>query len=150
MNSSTVSTRKIGIEKRRWVDTRKMVGGHTETEWQHKFYQCDARCYYCKVSLTLETATKEHKTPVCRGGTNNIDNIVPACQSCNQMKAWRTEEEFLAALPRLSTKRRESRVTTPSRRTAMSLEERANEPGLLKKVKSERDGKSSWAWRNPA
>lgn len=39
---------------------------------------------------------------------------------------------------------------SPSLPSVVSLEERVNEPGLLKKLQAERDGGASWAWRNPA
>lgn len=38
---------------------------------------------YCKVS---KAGTKDHVVPLSKGGTNYIDNIVPACVSCNSSK----------------------------------------------------------------
>ena len=72
-----------------------------------------------------------------------IENVVPACLACNQAKGVRTEEEYIA---QLSTSFAEAN-TLSNLRTA--LEDKANEPGLLKRVKAERE-QISWFWRNPA
>lgn len=45
------------------------------------------RCRYCGVGLTVDTATIDHATPLSRGGTHAIENLVAACLSCNQRKA---------------------------------------------------------------
>jgi len=76
---------------------------HTEREWQKKFFAMGAKCYYCKSKLFFAEATKDHKTPTCRGGANRISNIVPSCLACNQSKGWRTESEFMALHPEFST-----------------------------------------------
>jgi HNH endonuclease len=124
---------------------------HTRKEWLAKFYDCEQECWYCQLPLTLETATKDHRTPTCRGGSDEISNIVPACLGCNQMKAWRTEAEFVEARPSLiSTRARRIGCIDKPKPSVLSPEE-ANEPGLLKRIMSERDGmRASWAWRNPA
>lgn len=49
-------------------------------------------CYYCGKTAN----TKDHVIPKSRGGLNTKDNIVPACEHCNNMKGSRTEEEFRA------------------------------------------------------
>jgi 5-methylcytosine-specific restriction endonuclease McrA len=40
----------------------------------------------------------DHKLPLSRGGSNTIDNVVPACRPCNQKKHRLTVNEFLAEL----------------------------------------------------
>jgi hypothetical protein len=133
-------------------------GHHTERDWQKKFFSCNMRCFYCELPLTLDTATKDHRTPICRGGSDEIWNIVPACLPCNQKKGWRTVSEFLAnrePLANTVTNNSQPIAGVPSKKKILpqpniSLEERCNEPGLLKKLQMERDGTSSWAWRNPA
>jgi 5-methylcytosine-specific restriction endonuclease McrA len=37
---------------------------------------------------------------LARGGSNAIDNILPACSACNQRKHLLTEAEFRARLAR--------------------------------------------------
>ncbi len=36
----------------------------------------------------------DHRLPLARGGTNAIENILPACARCNLRKHLMTEEEF--------------------------------------------------------
>jgi 5-methylcytosine-specific restriction endonuclease McrA len=40
----------------------------------------------------------DHRIPLCRGGSNTIDNIIPACRRCNRRKWRTTEEEFRRVL----------------------------------------------------
>ncbi len=59
----------------------------------------DGICAYC-----LQPAAKlhvEHCTPLCRGGTNTLDNCVMACASCNSRKGQKTVLEFLFNYPKL-------------------------------------------------
>ena len=118
---------------------------HTREEWIWKFQTLGGKCHYCGVQLTAETVTKDHLTPTCRGGSDEISNVVPACMPCNSKKAWRTEAEFREVLPRLSTRS----VTIPNPKPCKLAPEETHEPGLLKKIVIERE-QVSWAWRNPA
>lgn len=88
------------------LDLQKIArakGSHTRFEWAARIRECGFACYYCGISLSLKRITKDHKTPICRGGSDGIENVVPACRSCNQRKAWRTEDEYRAEVGRLST-----------------------------------------------
>jgi 5-methylcytosine-specific restriction endonuclease McrA len=49
-------------------------------------------CFYCRAPLIKYHI--DHKTPLCRGGSDNADNIVCACQQCNLRKGRKTAEEF--------------------------------------------------------
>lgn len=55
-------------------------------------------CYYCRAPFFNGTLHYEyhieHKTPVSRGGNNDISNIVLACPECNTRKGTLTAEEF--------------------------------------------------------
>lgn len=53
------------------------------------------RCAYCG---SIERIEADHRTPLCRGGSNLIANILPACRHCNRRKHRRTEEEFRVLL----------------------------------------------------
>jgi 5-methylcytosine-specific restriction endonuclease McrA len=45
-------------------------------------------CHYCDVRLCpLANPTVDHKVPVCRGGSDDVDNLVAACRWCNTAKA---------------------------------------------------------------
>lgn len=51
-------------------------------------------CYYCHRYLSHTNVTLDHKQPIARGGTNEIENLVAACLPCNNDKGVMTEEEF--------------------------------------------------------
>jgi len=54
-------------------------------------------CYYCKIN---KSNSIDHKIPLSKGGTNNIDNLVPACISCNSKKKDKTELDYMAQIKR--------------------------------------------------
>jgi 5-methylcytosine-specific restriction endonuclease McrA len=68
------------------------VGTHTLTEWREKCELFANLCAYCGEARVLH---REHKIPLIRGGTNYIENIIPACSPCNLKKRTRTAKEFL-------------------------------------------------------
>lgn len=53
----------------------------------------DLRCFYCRIRL-LGIYALEHKQPLAKGGAHCLDNIAPACMSCNEAKHLLTEDEF--------------------------------------------------------
>lgn len=50
-------------------------------------------CQYCGIEFDSAKLTLDHVIPVSRGGKKCWDNIVSACQECNQKKADRTPKE---------------------------------------------------------
>lgn len=45
-------------------------------------------CQYCGAKPTeLAPLVIDHITPVCEGGTNDLENLISACEPCNQGKA---------------------------------------------------------------
>lgn len=49
------------------------------------------RCYYCRTpvaELRIKGVymTVDHVLPKCKGGSNDEDNLVTACERCNNMK----------------------------------------------------------------
>jgi CRISPR/Cas system Type II protein with McrA/HNH and RuvC-like nuclease domain len=53
------------------------------------------QCAYCDRVLTVFTSTIDHVIPRSRGGTDRIENLVPACKQCNLEKANLPLERFL-------------------------------------------------------
>ena len=54
-------------------------------------------CAICRKPLkSMKDITFDHKTPISRGGTNELDNLQLAHLSSNQEKGAMTEEEFAA------------------------------------------------------
>lgn len=71
---------------------RGAAGSHTRVEWEQVLMRYERRCAYCHRSgLRLE---RDHVVPLSCGGTNSIDNIVPACRSCNARKNARDVETW--------------------------------------------------------
>lgn len=56
----------------------------TAQDWQDILATHDHRCAYC--GRKMRRLTKDHITPVSKGGAHTKSNIVPACQSCNSKK----------------------------------------------------------------
>ncbi len=122
---------------------------YKQIEWEGKFFRLGRCCYYCGTPLTLRGATKDHVVPIERGGLDDLFNTVPACWPCNHLKGTMTESEFRRARPERCTAST-ANTTVSSKAVLISYEEK-NEPGLLKRVASERDSmRASWFWRNPA
>jgi hypothetical protein len=66
-------------------------GAHTFAEWQARIRLFGWRCFHCRKRLTRTTITKDHLVPLFRGGSEDAQNLVPACKSCNSAKRDRLE-----------------------------------------------------------
>ncbi len=99
--AQSVEYHRAHPEVRKAADNRRRVNellagpSFTPAEWLQLVEQYGGRCAYCGASGRLHA---EHRIPVSRGGSNRIENILPACASCNAKKATMTEEEFRARL----------------------------------------------------
>ncbi|HUW98709.1 MAG TPA: HNH endonuclease [Acidiferrobacter sp.] len=59
----------------------------------------DARiCLYCGERFSVRDLSRDHVTPLSRGGGDMWRNVVTACKRCNNHKAGRTPEEAGMAL----------------------------------------------------
>lgn len=94
--------RKINREKwlpkaRIWEHNRRArianaTGTFTETEWLVVCDRFDFRCPACGLAVKL---TQDHIIPLTKGGSNDISNIQPLCDSCNKKKGNRLIVCFL-------------------------------------------------------
>ena len=73
---------------------KKAGGSFTIKEFTAKCEKYNWQCAYCGCELDRQTATADHVTPLSRGGSSNISNIVPACLHCNLTKNTKTGKEF--------------------------------------------------------
>lgn len=48
----------------------------------------DKKCFYCEKILEFNKSTVDHIKPRCRGGSNDIENLVMSCKSCNSAKSF--------------------------------------------------------------
>lgn len=69
-------------------------GEYSGTEFHYLVKSFGHRCCYCGIFLHEKNISADHKIPLSRGGTNTIENIVPACRPCNSKKNTRTFDEF--------------------------------------------------------
>ena len=58
-------------------------------------------CFYCGTNYMnpFENMIIEHVVPLFRGGTNEIENLVPACDGCNEAKGTLLLNEWRIARP---------------------------------------------------
>lgn len=68
-------------------------GSYTREEWLNLVALYGGHCTYCGATGRLGP---DHIVPVVRGGTSDIENIVPACRRCNTSKGARPLIVFLA------------------------------------------------------
>lgn len=56
----------------------------------------DNKCFYCKVYVKRGVNLHiDHVVPLSAGGPHIIDNLVPACKTCNLKKGKKSLQEFL-------------------------------------------------------
>jgi 5-methylcytosine-specific restriction endonuclease McrA len=80
---------------RRRARKRGNGGSHTLAEWIVLCWASAWRCAYCGCVLDEKTVTCDHRVPIARGGSDDIENITLACLSCNSRKWAKTPDEFL-------------------------------------------------------
>jgi len=64
--------------------------GVTREQWAERLRLFGGFCAYCPRPAT----TVDHCIPIARGGPDAIDNVVPACRSCNSSKGARLPLEW--------------------------------------------------------
>lgn len=69
-------------------------GSYTLQEFVELCTKQDWKCTYCGRERPL---APDHKIPLSRGGSNKLDNITPACKSCNSRKGSKTYDEFIGS-----------------------------------------------------
>jgi 5-methylcytosine-specific restriction endonuclease McrA len=70
-------------------------GYFSADQWLNLVRAYQQYCSYCHKRFPVSELTPDHRIPLCRGGNNNISNIVPSCLRCNQKKGRKTQAEYL-------------------------------------------------------
>lgn len=76
-----------------------------DTDWQafrgrssaHRMRILDksgGACWYCGAEIDAATMHMDHLVPLKQGGRDALDNIVPACPTCNMSKGSKSIEEW--------------------------------------------------------
>lgn len=83
------------IRHRYHANLANAEGSFTSLEFEQLCKDFGDRCAYCGKRVKL---VSDHMTPLSRGGTDFIWNIIPSCSSCNSSKGDKTLEEYLEYL----------------------------------------------------
>lgn len=82
---------------------QKLARGYIPPLSNEALFARDAHvCMYCGEKFHPSQLSRDHVTPLSRGGTDSWQNVVSACKRCNNHKAGRTPEEaglVLLAIP---------------------------------------------------
>jgi hypothetical protein len=73
------------------ISRRDDRGGNYRSA-RKKMLRKDNRCHWCKIKLTLDTSTMDHVIPLHRGGLDNANNRVLACEPCNTKRGHEMPE----------------------------------------------------------
>ncbi len=75
----------VDRQKRR-ARISKVGGSFSGEQWLELKKLFNWTCYMCFRKEPVIQLTVDHKIPLSKGGTNNIDNIQPLCHNCNSSK----------------------------------------------------------------
>lgn len=101
IKSNVSAYRRANPEKKTYLENRRRArktgngGSHTFAERREKFASLGSLCIYCG---SFRKLTGDHLIPLSRGGTDDIENIAPACRSCNSQKGSKTFSEFIGRI----------------------------------------------------
>ncbi len=93
-------------EQRRRAKKRKLSATLTSKQWNIIKQHFDNRCAYCGKEVPL---AQEHFMPLSKGGHFTLDNIIPACKSCNSSKQDKLFLEWYSKFKHYN-KERENRI----------------------------------------
>jgi 5-methylcytosine-specific restriction endonuclease McrA len=92
-NAAHPDERRVYINRARAKRKTAPTRPFTPADWAAHCALFAYRCVYCfRLARPL---TQDHLEPLVRGGTHSLDNIVPACRSCNARKHAMTLLRFL-------------------------------------------------------
>lgn len=92
------------------VRKSKAHGSHSTNDFYKVCKDFKWECAYCGGHLEKRTATEDHVIPLSKGGSDLINNIIPACRMCNSTKSaqglfeWYPKQAFYS-------KEREQKIT---------------------------------------
>jgi 5-methylcytosine-specific restriction endonuclease McrA len=84
---------KTHTQKRRALNLNA-PGTHTPEQIKEQYERQKGRCYYCRCKVAWNNHHVDHVVPLSRGGSNDISNLVIACQTCNLSKNSKLPHEW--------------------------------------------------------
>ena len=66
----------------------------TQKEREAVLNKYEKHCAYCGKLLNMHTLRVDHLVPIKKGGSNDFDNLMPACNSCNYYKSSKDLRTF--------------------------------------------------------
>ena len=75
----------------------------SDDQWLQCIVYFNGACAYC--GCTREQLTADHLDPKSKGGRNAPENIVPACNACNEEKADKDWREYMMSRDDFSQER---------------------------------------------
>lgn len=66
----------------------------SKKERQKVYDKCNGHCAYCGKEIEYKDMQVDHVKPLRIGGEDSIDNMLPACRSCNHYKSTLDVEGF--------------------------------------------------------
>ena len=106
-------------------ERKKYTGGKKHKSKRRFLYELqEGRCAYCELPFSIDDMTLDHVIPKSKGGSDDIENIVVACRSCNWLKGPHETFEEVAVL-----------VASRFLRTRAEMERYAHLLAFFKKLK---------------
>lgn len=73
----------------------------TKKERQTVFDKMKGHCAYCGCEISLDEMQVDHIMPLRKGGLDELENMLPACRSCNHYKSTLTVQQFRETVERM-------------------------------------------------
>lgn len=73
----------------------------TKQDRRAVYEKMGGHCAYCGCEISIREMQVDHVVPLRKGGADTLENMLPACQSCNHYKSTLTVEQFRKAIERM-------------------------------------------------
>jgi 5-methylcytosine-specific restriction endonuclease McrA len=95
-NLEFVLNEQRNLRKVKQAYKRAGGGDFSLKDWYSLLEEFDYKCAYCKERTNH--LSPDHVIPLSRGGENTLNNILPACTTCNTSKNKKLLEEWIPNL----------------------------------------------------
>ena len=84
------------------LETKKTIRRTIDPEERKIIYQkSKGHCYICGEFVDFDSFQVEHKVPLSKGGTNEMENLYCSCEFCNQLKQSYLFEDFIKKINKI-------------------------------------------------